>query len=161
MKRMVLFGMCSLWVFMGFTPTLKGAVKDLSGTALGTDKIWSFQTGAVTVNLNPPGIVAKTPADNSTDNPSLSGVSVTFSKAMNRSTLTTATMSVTNGGTALAGEIIADSDNRTFTFIPAAPLPASSTLTATVSTGAQDLSGNALPGAYDVMLSDGNYLISK
>ena len=69
----------------------------------------------------------------------------TFSKAMDPSTITTATFAVTGPGTTpVAGKVSYDVPTRIATFTPASALADSTTFTATITTGAKDLAGNAL-----------------
>jgi len=75
-------------------------------------------------------------------------VSATFSKAMDPLTITafgTFTLSVAGaGGAAVAGNVTYDSASDIATFTPAANLTATTQYTATISSAAKDLAGNAL-----------------
>jgi hypothetical protein len=68
-------------------------------------------------------------------------VTVTFSKAMNPSTINATTFTVSPG---VVGTITHDATGTIFTFTPSAPLALSTNYTATISTGATDMFGNAL-----------------
>ncbi|MBF8267356.1 MAG: repeat-containing protein, partial [Dehalococcoidia bacterium] len=71
----------------------------------------------------------------------------TFSEAMDPLTVTSATFTVTGpGGTPVVGTIVYTGVTAVFT--PAANLAASTTYTATVTTGARDLAGNAMASPY-------------
>src|SRR5204863_1014961 len=66
----------------------------------------------------------------------------TFSEAMNPSTITPGTFTLKQGTTAVAGTV--SYAGVTATFTPASALAPLTTFTATVTTGARDLAGNAL-----------------
>ena len=69
----------------------------------------------------------------------------TFDEAMNSSTLNPTTFTVTGPGvTVVDGKVSYDVPDQIVTFTPLAPLAPSTTFTATITTAAQDLSGNAL-----------------
>ena len=75
-----------------------------------------------------------------------SKITATFSKEMAPVTITTAgnfTLACP-AGTAVAGTVTYVASSRVATFSPTANLPAGTTCTATISTGAKDLAGNAL-----------------
>ena len=127
-----------------YTATVSAA-KDLAGNALAASYGWSFSTGA-TADLTAPVVSATNPADAATAVATNTALTVTFSKPMAPTTLSTATFSLAGpGGAAVAGSVI--SSGQTATFAPAAPLQVSTLYSATVTTGVKDLSGNALAAA--------------
>jgi hypothetical protein len=72
-------------------------------------------------------------------------VVATFSEAMNPSTINTTTFTLTGpGSTAVAGTVNYDAPSHVATFTPTNPLTLSILYTATITTGAQNLFGNAL-----------------
>src|SRR5207249_9170588 len=72
-------------------------------------------------------------------------VNATFSEAMNASTISTANFTVAGPGlTPVTGTVAYDVVNKIATFTPASNLAANTTFTATITTGVQDLAGNAL-----------------
>lgn len=73
-------------------------------------------------------------------------ISVTFSEDMKPSTLTGATFMVVGGGGAPSGAV--STVGATATFTPDAPLLRGITYTATITTGVEDLAGNALATDY-------------
>jgi len=74
-------------------------------------------------------------------------VTATFSEAMLASTINTTTFTLTGpGGTAVAGAVTYAASTATFT--PTNPLAVSTTYTATITTGAEDLNGDALANNY-------------
>jgi len=90
-----------------------------------------------------PRVTAVAPANNATSVPiNNTVITAAFSKPMNPATINTSTFTLTcPGTTAVAGTVSYVAASRTATFTPAAPLPASSTCTATITTGATDTSG--------------------
>ncbi|MGA7339225.1 MAG: Ig-like domain-containing protein [Terracidiphilus sp.] len=126
-----------------YTATITTGAQDASGTALASNFSWSFTTAAAPV---PPAVTANTPA-NLAMNVSVSapGITATFSQAMNASTLTTSTFTLTGpGNTAVNGTVTYTSTGSVATFTPSANLAYSTMYTATITTGAQDSAGTAL-----------------
>ena len=70
------------------------------------------------------------------------GIAFTFSKAMNPATINTSTFTLMQGTTPVAGTVTYSGTTATFT--PSAPLLPATMYTATITTGAKDLSGNSL-----------------
>jgi hypothetical protein len=93
-----------------------------------------------------PTVTATSPGAGETGVPTNSAISVTFSEPMAAATITAATFAMTDGsGNAVAGTVSAS--GATATFAPSALLAGGATYTATVTTGAEDLAGNALAQA--------------
>jgi hypothetical protein len=82
------------------------------------------------------------PVDLATDVPVNTSVSATFSEPMLPATITTATFTLFDGATQITGTVVYVGLSATFT--PNAPLLNDTDYTATITTGAQDLAGNAL-----------------
>ncbi len=125
--------------------TLFGAMittgaRDLFGNALASNFVWSFTTGIATCSgAGAPTVVSVTPADGACPNTT---VTATFSEAMNPSTINASTFTLAGPGA--AGTVTYDVPNLTAIFTPTAPLALDTLYTATITTGAQDLSGNGL-----------------
>jgi O-glycosyl hydrolase len=109
-------------------------------------------SGSGTGNTNPPPpqaptVTSVTPANNTTGVAITSAVTATFSTAMNASTLTSSTFTLTpQGGSALTGTVSYSSATATFT--PTTALAYSTQYTATITTGAQSSAGAALAANY-------------
>lgn len=73
-------------------------------------------------------------------------ITATFREAMDPDTITTTTFTLTTGGTAVAGTVALSADGLTATFTPTGDFTADTLYTATITTGAKDLNGNALAG---------------
>jgi hypothetical protein len=127
-----------------FTATITTGAQDLAGDALASNYVWTFTTGTA-LSTTAPQLVSTVPVNAATNVPINQAVSATFTKAMNPLTLTTATFTLTGpGGTLVVGTVSYDAINFIATFTPTDSLTASSSYSATVTTGATDLAGNPL-----------------
>lgn len=96
-----------------------------------------------------PSVSVVAPANLATGVAVGSTVTATFDMAMNASTITASTFTLTpQGGPALAGNVTYSSGNDTATFTPGAALANNMTYTATITTGAQSSAGTALAANY-------------
>jgi hypothetical protein len=94
-----------------------------------------------------PVVVSTAPARGAMNVPLAQVVSVTFNKAMNRSTITTTTFTLAApGGIAVPGAVA--SAGTTASFTPTLPLALGTVYTALITTGVQDTSGSALLANY-------------
>jgi hypothetical protein len=127
-----------------FTATITTGAQDLAGNAVAVNYVWTFTAGS-TLNTTKPLIVSTTPANSATGVALNQAVSATFSEAMNPLTISTATFQVTGPASApVAGIVSYDPVDFIATFTPSAPLTASSSYIATITTGATDTFGNSL-----------------
>jgi len=127
-----------------FTATITTGAKDLAGTALANNYVWTFTTGSAKAVVSPE-IVSTVPANAASNVPLNQAVSATFTEAMDPLTITTATFTLAGpGGVAVDGTVSYDAINFIATFTPTAPLIASTTYIATITSGATDLAGNPL-----------------
>ncbi len=119
-------------------------VKDVAGNALANDFVWSFTTAAL--DTTPPVVTVMTPASGAT-NVSATKVTATFSEPMAALTITTTSMLLRRGSTAVAASVTYDAATRTATLTPSAALASATVYTATVKSGAggvTDIAGNGL-----------------
>jgi hypothetical protein len=135
-----------------YTATITTAATDLAGQALAANYVWTFTTG-LAPDATPPQVLVTVPATTipgpTLDVPTNTAISATFTKAMNPSTITLASFTVTGpGGIHVAGSVAYAASSRTAVFTPFAVLAADTTYTATITTGATDLAGQALAGNY-------------
>lgn len=130
-----------------YTATISTAAKDLAGTQLAGDYVWSFRTLPA---LTSPTVIATVPVNGATAVPTNQALSATFSVAMNPSTIsaTTFTLKTTTSGTSVPGAVTYVAAGSVATFTPTATLAPTTEYTATITTGAADLSGAALAGNY-------------
>lgn len=124
-----------------YTATITTGVTSLSGAALAADYVWNFMTGAST-DTTRPTVTSVIPTNNAVKVAINSQLAATFSKAMNPATLNTNTFTLQRGVTPVAGTVSYVSG--TATFATTSNLLANTTYTATITTGATDLAGNAL-----------------
>lgn len=120
-------------------------VKDLAGNSLDVGIRWPFTTAADATDKVAPTITGKTP-DSGVNGVSLtSGVSVTFSEAMDAGTITTATVSLlAAGNNPVTGSVTYDAATMTATFYSESSLLPNTLYVAVVTTGVMDIAGNAL-----------------
>jgi hypothetical protein len=127
-----------------YTATIATGVKNLAGTALAANYVWTFTTGTAVATVAPE-IVSTVPISAATAVALNQTVSATFTKAMNPLTITTATFLLTGpGGSAIAGTVSYDAVNFIATFTPSALLTASTSYNAAITNGATDMNGNPL-----------------
>jgi methionine-rich copper-binding protein CopC len=127
-----------------YTAAVQTGAKSGSGVALAALFSWSFTTSGVAGSA--PTVVATLPAMSTTGVPVTSGLTVTFSEAMNCSTLTTATFGESVGGVSVAGTVACSGTQATFT--PSASLSADTTYIAAVQAGVLSNTGLALTTTY-------------
>lgn len=127
-----------------FTATITTGVTDLAGTAMASNYVWTFTTGADVADVAPE-LVSTIPANLATNVPLNQAISATFTEAMNPLTITNSTYELTGpGATPVAATVAYDAVNFIATLTPNAPLTASTSYTVTVTTGATDVTGTPL-----------------
>jgi hypothetical protein len=124
-----------------YTATVTTGAKDMAGNALAAEKTISFTTGAAP-DTAVPTVLMTDPLNNAINVARNKIVSLTFSEAMDPSTISATTFTVKQGTTAVAG--VVNYSGTTATFTAANSYAASMSYTATITTGAKDLAGNAL-----------------
>jgi hypothetical protein len=139
-----------------YTATITTGAEDLAGTGLATNYVWTFTTAALPIAV-PPTVISTIPADLATGVPLNQIVSATFSEPMNPATINSTTFTLTGpGATAVSGQVVYAAVGNSLTFTPTTNLAASTTFTATITTGAQDLAGTALNGGIACSSDAGN-----
>jgi tetrahydromethanopterin S-methyltransferase subunit B len=130
-----------------YSATVTTGVEDLAGNPLLSDYTWSFTTAAAP-DVLPPTVLSTDPSNDATGVALSKIISAVFSEAMNQSTVTTATVSISGlGGASVTGTVSYAISTRTATFTPASALAGNTTYTGTIkggAGGAKDLAGNAL-----------------
>src|SRR5438094_715558 len=116
-------------------------VKDLAGNAMASTFGWSFTTGAG-ADTTAPTVSFTDPANAATAVAINKKIAATFSEAMDPLTISTATLTLKQGTTPVAGTVTYA--GTTATFAPASALAPNTVYTATVTTGATDLADNPL-----------------
>jgi len=152
-----------------YTATITTVARDLAGNALESTYVWSFTTGN-NQDYTPPTVTFTNPANLATDVMINRKIAATFSQAMDPFTITTATFTLKKGtvpvtGTvtytdAIATDVSAQCLNlfnvwgkvaytgTTAIFTPTRDLATNTVYTATITTGARGLAGNALENTY-------------
>jgi hypothetical protein len=123
-----------------YTAKITTAAKDLTGIALAANFSWNFTTGIV-ANPGAPTVIATNPATAATNVPINQRIAVSFSDVMNPNTISSA-FSLTAPGTVVLGTV--SQAGNTAVFTPTGNLAPSTVYTATITTAAQNLQGNAL-----------------
>jgi hypothetical protein len=146
-----------------YTATITGATSLATGNALIAPYVWQFTTGA-TLDTTRPSVISTVPA---TTNPgpttgvaTNSAITATFSEQMAPTTINSSSFTITCASpcTAPAGAVSYSVGADTAVFTPAAPLDAGTTYTATITTAATDLAGNALAGNQAPLPAASNYV---
>ena len=120
-----------------FTATITTGATDVTGGPLASNYVWNFMTGTA------PLVIATNPARGATNVPLAQIITATFNQPMNATTINMSTVTLTGtGGAAVNGTVSYSGSAATFT--PSAALTAGTVYTATITSGAQDLAGNAL-----------------
>lgn len=123
-----------------YTATIGKGAQDLASNALEADYSWTFKTGSVP-DTTAPFVIGLIPPGGAANVPITTSVSITFSEAMDSSSLTTRTITVsTQDGAAIAGTVTPG--NATATFKPLQALAYNTVYVVTITTGVKDLAGN-------------------
>src|ERR1043166_2074905 len=97
-----------------YTATITTGARDLAGNALAADFVWTFTTGATPDTTRP--IVSATVPANAATGVAISGkIAAAFSEAMDPLTVSTATFTLKQGTTAVAGTVSYAGVTATFT----------------------------------------------
>lgn len=132
-----------------------------SGTCRGYSKMWFVVlllvvlmagcggSGSSGGDNNAPTVSSTVPADLATGVAIDANITATFSNAMDSSTITTTTFTVTTGPdlTPIEGNVSLAADGVTAVFVPTSYLAADTIFTATLTTEVKDLNGKALAAA--------------
>jgi hypothetical protein len=124
-----------------YTATITTGATDVYGLALVSNFAWTFTTASTPCAA--PTVISEIPANLAANVCPSTVVTATFSEAMSPATITTTTFTLTGPGTtAVAGAVSYAGSTATFT--PSSALALNTLYTGTITTGAQDPSGNAL-----------------
>ncbi|MCW3079045.1 Ig-like domain-containing protein [Segetibacter sp.] len=124
-----------------YTATITTGAKDLAGNSISSDYVWSFTTGAA-ADIVRPTVISTDPANAAINVLLDKKIAANFSEAMDPFSISTATFTLKNGATVVAGTVSYSGIKATFS--PVANLNPNTTYTATITTGAKDLAGNTL-----------------
>ena len=128
-----------------YTATVTTGAKDMFGNALASNFVWSFTTGNAACQAGAPTVIFSAPPNGSGGVCPNTVAVAGFSGAMSPSTVNSTTFTLTGPAAAsVTGQVAYNAAERAATFTPSANLALSTTYTATVTTGVQDLLGNPL-----------------
>ncbi len=132
-----------------YTGTVTTGAKDMSGDGLASNLVFSFTTGSTVCQPGPPSVISVGPPDGTVGVCNNTVAVASFGAAMNPATINTTTFTLTGSGAAsVAGQVSYDAPSRVAIFTPSSALAQSTTYTATISTGAQDVFGNPLATSF-------------
>ncbi|MGC1243858.1 MAG: ice-binding family protein [Chryseosolibacter sp.] len=126
-----------------YTATLSTGVKNSAGTSAAKNYVWTFTTGAA-ADIVLPAVSNMSPAENETDVALNHAIVITFSEAMDKTTINSSTVFVKQGSTPISGMVTYTGTSATFT--PTKDFNPNTEYTVTLTTGAKDLAGNAIAG---------------
>jgi hypothetical protein len=139
-----------------YTATITTSAQDTSGNALASNFVWSFKTCATT-DTTAPTVTSTVPANLASAVPVNQKIAATFSKGMDSRTLTATTFTLKGPSTtAVAGTVsYGGNAGAIATFTPTSSLAVNTLFTATITSGAKDLAGNALATPYQWTFTTG------
>jgi len=123
-----------------YSATITTGARNLAGNALAGNYAWSFTTGSALDTMKP-AVTGTTPANAAASVPIGSKLSATFSETMDPATITATTFTLKQGATPVPG--VTSYSGVTAVFTPSDDLLSNMVYTATITTGAKDLAGNA------------------
>ena len=130
-----------------YTATVKGGVggvKDLAGNAMASDFVWTWTTGS-SPDTTPPTVSGTINVNGATNVPINTKVGATFSEGMDPSTISTTTLFLRQGTTAVPGTV--SYSGVSVVLVPSSDLVPGTLYTVTVKGGVggvKDLAGNAM-----------------
>ncbi|MFC3851286.1 ice-binding family protein [Salinispirillum marinum] len=125
-----------------YTATITTAAKSADGVALASAHTWTFTTGEV-ADVSAPTVSSTQPANAAVNVPRNRNITASFSEVLNPQTITSSSFTLQDANDAtVAGDV--SYLGTTATFNPTNDLAANTEYTATLTTGMQDLSANAL-----------------
>ena len=124
-----------------YTARVTTGAEDLAGNPLASDRVWTFTT-AEPPDETPPTVIAVTPFSAATNVDVDANLTATFSEAMSLASVNGTTFTLTGGSGGVAGTVTLAGTAATLN--PSAPLEFSTTYTARMTTGVEDLAGNNL-----------------
>ncbi|KJS70436.1 MAG: hypothetical protein JM57_08575 [Comamonadaceae bacterium BICA1-1] len=146
-----------------YTGTITAARSATTGLAMAAPFVWTFTTGA-TLDTTRPRVTLTVPATTEPGPtpgvPANTAVTATFTEDMAPASISATSFTLACAAPCVApgGNVTYVVGNRTAVFTPAAALAAGTTYTATVTTAATDLAGNALGGNQAPLPAASNYV---
>ncbi len=133
-----------------YTATITTAARNMAGTQLANNYVWTFTTGAAIAPL----VISTDPVNNATGVALNKTVTATFNMAMDPLTINATTFTVKQGTTTVAGNVTYIGS--TASFNSTVPFTANTLYTATITTGAKNIAGTPLANNYTWTFTTGN-----
>jgi len=124
-----------------YTGTITTGAMNMGGHGMVGNHTFTFTTGTV-ADITAPTVLSTDPLNNATGVAVKKVVKLNFSEAMDPLTISSATFTLKQGTTAVAGAVTYTGTTASFT--PAANLEYNKVYTGTITTGAKDMTANAL-----------------
>jgi hypothetical protein len=124
-----------------YTATIKAGASDLGGNRMLTDHVWTFTTGNA-IDVLAPTVIITDPINLATGVALNKKITATFSELMNPLTINNTSFLLKFGATAVTG--LVTYTGTVATFSSSVNLQPNTLYTATITTGAQDLTGTGL-----------------
>jgi len=125
-----------------YTGTITTGAKNIAGTPLAANYVWSFTTAEVVA----PTVISTDPTNSATGVVLNKTVTALFSVPMDPLTLTGSTYTIKQGTTSVAGSV--SFSGSTATFNPTSNLAPNTLYTGTITTGAKNIAGTPLAANY-------------
>ncbi len=125
-----------------YTATITTGAKNSTGTAIENDYVWTFTTAVAVA----PRVLSTDPQNNAMNVALDKVIKATFSGPMNSATISGLTFTLKQGANTVNGSV--NYSGTTASFTPNNPLSPNLTYTATITTGAQNLTGTGLADDY-------------
>ncbi|HLO56783.1 MAG TPA: Ig-like domain-containing protein [Saprospiraceae bacterium] len=125
-----------------YTATITNGVKDVLGTPMTNNYVWTFSTIAAI----PPTVIATDPVNNATNVDLNTMVTATFSVPMDPTTINTSTFMLFRGATQVNGTV--SYAGTTATFNPSSNLVAGAIYTATITNSVKNTAGTSMTNNY-------------
>jgi Ice-binding-like/Bacterial Ig-like domain len=135
-----------------FTATITTGARNVAGTPLANNYVWTFTTGTAIA----PAVISTDPADNATGVALNKTVTATFNMAMDPLTINSTTFTVKQGATTVPGTVTYSGS--TASFNSTLPFTANTIYTATITTGAKNVAGTPLANNYTWTFTTGTNL---
>jgi len=137
-----------------YTATVKAGVKNMNGTPLAKDTVWTFRTETVLA----PIVIFTSPVDDATNVALNKTVTATFNEAMDNSTITTTTYTIMEGLNPVLG-VLSFSGN-TASFNPNSDFVTGKTYTAKITNAVKNAGGTNMVNDYVWTFSTGAVVVN-
>ena len=148
-----------------YTATVKGATGLSDGLSMTAPFVWQFKTGSAADTTRPRVVVTAPLTTNpgpTADVPSNAAITAAFTQDMSPATITAASFKLTCAAPCVSptGAVTYNVGSRTAVLTPETALTVGATYTATITTEATDLAGNALAGDQAALPAASDYVWS-